>query len=165
VAAYVLSAVALALVVNTVVTNCQGRDAGAGQTPAGASGRPPANPAAPPGAVPNGGQSAAPHAAAPGGRQQPQAGSPAQLRLLVGRWLSTAKAKDYFVFTTTGRGAWMVRGGRVLWKGRATPAGQYAFRLSWQTSADYTAAYWQVKLIDGGRRMVFSGTRQVYRKV
>jgi hypothetical protein len=88
----------------------------------------------------------------------------ARLRALAGKWLSTAPAKDYFVFRADGAGAWMVRG-KALWRGQVIPAGQGAFRLAWPTTMPRNAAYWQVSMLDGGRRLIFDGTRQIYRKV
>jgi hypothetical protein len=90
--------------------------------------------------------------------------SAAQLRALAGKWLSPTAAKDYFVFKAEGTGAWMVRG-RALWQGQVIPAGQGAFRLAWQTTMPHNAAYWHVTLLTGGRKLLFDGTRQVYRKV
>jgi hypothetical protein len=166
IAAYALTAVALAILANTAVTHWQGRDKGAGSTAAGAPAQTPAVPAGPTGQARTSGQ---PSTVPQGGARSPSPapvvpGAPGQLRLLAGRWLNN-QAKDYFIFKADGRGAWVVRG-RALWKGRATPAGQYAFRLPWQQSTgEQRAAYWQVKLLDGGRRLLFDGTKQVYRRV
>jgi hypothetical protein len=166
VAAYGLTAAAIAILANTAVSNCQARDERTGpagsagpaaasapaQSPTGRPGGPPA--ASPPGAPRRSAAAAVPSAPA----------APGQLRMLAGRWLSGAQAKDYFIFKADGRGAWLVRG-RALWQGRATSAGRYTFRLSWPTTGGQRTAYWQVRLLEGGRRLVFSGTRQTYRKV
>jgi hypothetical protein len=90
--------------------------------------------------------------------------SAAQLRALAGRWLSTTPAKDYFVFRADGSGAWMVRG-RALWQGEVIPTGQGAFRLAWESTKPHNAAYWHVTMLPGGRKLLFDGTRQQYRKV
>jgi hypothetical protein len=90
--------------------------------------------------------------------------SAAQLRALAGRWLSPTRSRDYFVFKVNGTGAWLVRG-RALWQGEVIPTGQGAFRLEWQTTNAHSSASWHVKLLAGGRKLLFDGTRQVYRKV
>jgi hypothetical protein len=165
VAAYGLAAAAIAILANTAVASCQARGKGAGpagpagpavasapaQSPSGLAGGPPAT--APPGGAPRASAAATPAPASPG-----------QLRVLAGRWLSSAQARDYFIFKADGRGAWLVRG-RALWQGRVTPAGRLTFRLAWPTTGPQRAAYWQVRLLEGGRKLVFSGTRQIYRKV
>jgi hypothetical protein len=167
IAAYALAAVAIAILANTVVTYWPGRDKDTGPAAAGTPAQTPAAPVVP---TRQASTPALPGTAPPGGTRSSAAapvvpGAAGQLRLLAGRWLSSAQAKDYFVFKVDGRGAWMVRG-RALWKGRATPAGQYNFRLPWQQSTgEQRAAYWQVKLFDGGRKLLFDGTKQVYRKV
>lgn len=167
IAAYALTAVAIAILANTAVTHWLGRDRGVGSAAASAPPQTPAAPVVPTGLPPATGQpSTAPPAVPRSSAAAPVVpGAASQLRLLAGRWLSTAQAKDYFVFKADGRGAWLVRG-RPLWQGRATPAGQYAFRLPWQQSTgEQRAAYWQVKLLDGGRKLLFDGTKQIYRKV
>jgi hypothetical protein len=167
-ASYGLAAVAIAILANTAVGSCQGRDDGTGPAAAGA----PAGPATPDSGipvVPGGPADAAPRASAPGpGTSRPPAVPPqvsaAQLRALAGRWLSAAKSKDYFIFKADGSGAWMVRG-RALWQGEVIPAGQGAFRLAWESTSQRNAAYWHVTLLPGGRKLLFDGTRQEYRKV
>lgn len=167
-AAYGLTAVAIAILANTAVGSCQGGDGGDKGTGPAAAGAPagPATPApAPPGAGPTYGAPPATTApAAPSSPAVPPQVSAAQLRVLAGRWLSTARAKDYFVFRADGTGAWMVRK-RALWQGEVIPTGQGAFRLAWQTTMPRNAAYWHVTLLTGGRKLLFDGTRQVYRKV
>jgi hypothetical protein len=111
-----------------------------------------------------GGTEGGPAAATPPTPALPPQVVAAQLRALAGRWLSTAKSRDYFVFRADGAGAWMVRG-RALWQGEVIPTGQGAYRLAWQTTMPNNAAYWHVTLLDGGRRLLFDGTRKVYRKV
>jgi hypothetical protein len=164
-AAYGLAAVAIAILANTAVGSCQGADNGGG--PAAAS--PTAGPATTAPVVPGGPTDAATRAPAPGpDTRRPPAMPPqvsaAQLRALAGRWLSAARSKDYFVFKSDGTGAWMVRG-RALWQGEVIPTGQGAFRLAWQSTIPRNAAYWHVTLLPGGRKLLFDGTRQEYRKV
>ena len=164
-AAYGLAAVAVAILANTAVGSCQGRDKGAGPAAAGA----PAGPATTVPIVPGGPTDTAPRTTAPApATRRPPAVPPqvsaAQLRALAGRWLSSSRAKDYFVFRADGTGAWMVRG-RALWRGEVIPTGQGAFRLAWQSTIAHNAAYWHVTLLPGGQKLLFDGTRQEYRKV
>jgi hypothetical protein len=162
-AAYGLAAAAVVILANTAVSECQARDSGPGSAAAGAQVRSSAAPVvSAPGTAPPG--TASPAAPSSPGARPRQPVPAGQLRVLAGKWLSSAQAKDYFIFKADGRGAWMVRG-RPLWQGRVTPASRDAFRLLWPTTGPQRTAYWQVKLIDGGRRLVFDGTRQTYRKV
>ncbi|HEX6471820.1 MAG TPA: hypothetical protein VF069_22180 [Streptosporangiaceae bacterium] len=178
-AAYAMVAAAVAILANTAVGSCQGGDQGAG--PAAAGARTGLSTGGPAGIAGQGGPAGLPPGAAAGGQAGGQAGAPAasaaprtpalppqvavaQLRALAGKWLSTAKSKDYFVFRADGTGAWMVRG-RALWQGEVIPTGRGAYRLAWQTTMPNNAAYWHVTLLDGGRRLLFDGTRKTYRKV
>jgi hypothetical protein len=166
VGAYGMAAVAGGILAYTGVSAWQGRGGDAGPAAAGAQARPLAGA---PGAT-----SRAPTASA--GRPRSQSGkggqgggavppgSTAQLGSLAGTWLSYASAKDYLVFTATGQGAWKARS-RTLWQGRVIPAGPDTFRLAWQGTGRGSTAYWQVKLIDGGRKLIFNGTNQQYLKI
>jgi hypothetical protein len=166
VAAYGLAAVAVAILANTAVDSCQGGDKGTGPAAAGTRDRSPAAAPAGVGATAGAGTGAGATAApgTPSSVAVPPQVAAAQLRALSGRWLSTTHAKDYFVFRADGTGAWMARG-RALWRGEVIPTGRGAFRLAWQTTMPGNAAYWHVTLLDGGNRLLFDGTRQVYRKV
>lgn len=88
---------------------------------------------------------------------------PAQVRALVGRWVGTGAAKDYFVFKADGTGAWMAQG-RALWKGQVIPDGAGRFRFSWDGRDPQEASYWGVTLESGGRKLIFAGTNQTYTK-
>jgi hypothetical protein len=177
-AAYGMTAAAVAILANTAVASCQSGDRNAGPAAAGARTNPPAGgpagiagqdgpagpaPGAAPGAQTGAGAGAPAASAAPRPPVLPPQLAVAQLRALAGRWLSTAKARDYFVFRADGTGAWMVRG-RALWQGEVIPTGQGAYRLAWQTTMPNNAAYWHVTLLDGGKRLLFDGTRKIYRK-
>jgi hypothetical protein len=166
--AYGLAAVAVAILANTAVGSCQNRDDGAGQAAAGAPAGPttpaPIVPGAPPDTAPPATTATTSAPAASAAPAVPPQVSAAQLRALAGRWLSSSRARDYFVFKADGTGAWLVRG-RALWRGEVIPTGQGVFRLAWQSTIPHNAAYWHVTLFPGGRRLLFDGTRQQYRKV
>jgi hypothetical protein len=164
-AAYGLAAVAVAVLANTAVGSCRDRDPGTGPAAAGGP-RPPATtlPAVPGGGTADPATPAAPATpVAPSSPPVPPQVSAAQLHALAGRWLSSTKWLDYFVFKADGTGAWMVRK-RALWQGQVIPTGRGAFRLAWQTTMPHNAAYWHVTLLPGGRKLLFDGTRQIYRK-
>ncbi|HZB34265.1 MAG TPA: hypothetical protein VE465_29145 [Streptosporangiaceae bacterium] len=166
-AAYGLTAAAIAILANTAIGSCQGRDDGTGTGTGPAAAGAPTGPATTAPVVP-GGPAEATTRTPPPGTPPPAAVPPqvsaAELRALAGRWLSAAKSKDYFVFRADGTGAWMVRG-RALWQGEVIPTGRGAFRLAWQSTTPRNAAYWHVTLLPGGRKLLFDGTRQEYRKV
>ncbi|RAY13870.1 hypothetical protein DPM19_16310 [Actinomadura craniellae] len=89
--------------------------------------------------------------------------APQQVARLVGTWRGATAAKDYFVFRADGTGSWMARG-QTLWNGQAIPDRGDRFRLSWQGGDPKDATYWSVRLTEGGKKMVFEGTNQVYAK-
>lgn len=82
------------------------------------------------------------------------------LRALAGRWLR-GDQNNYFHFRADGNGEWIAYG-QKLWSGRATPRTATTFDLSDPTGQ--SAAYWQVRIISGGRRLYFAGTQQTYVK-
>ncbi len=84
---------------------------------------------------------------------------PAQVKALVGRWVSPQK--DYFEFKGDGTGVWK-KDGQTLWTGQAIPEGDDKFRFSWQGGDPQTASYWGATLEKGA--FIFSGTNQKYVK-
>jgi hypothetical protein len=83
------------------------------------------------------------------------------LKALTGRW-ARDPGNNYFQFRADGTGEWVAYGQR-LWTGRATPRDAKTFDLS--DSDGQGGSYWQVKLVSGGKRFLFAGTRQTYRKM
>ncbi|WP_240809878.1 hypothetical protein [Actinomadura sp. WMMA1423] len=86
---------------------------------------------------------------------------PADVKPLVGRWISTSK--DYFQFRADGSGVW-VRGRQKLWSGTAIPEGAGKYRFSWNGGDPKTASYWGVALSEDKASFVFAGTNQTYKK-
>ncbi len=86
---------------------------------------------------------------------------PAQVKPLVGKWVSSAK--DYFQFKNDGTGVWM-KEKQTLWSGQAIPEGNGKFRFSWQGGDPKTSSYWGVTVADGGSKLTFAGTNLTYTK-
>ncbi|XVQ07915.1 hypothetical protein ACQP1W_35815 [Spirillospora sp. CA-255316] len=140
---------ASALIVSAL-SGCGGDD----KTPAGAgasSSPPPVSvPSAPSSVPPGAGQSALP--AVPNVKA-------ADVRPLVGRWVSPAG--DYFQFKADGSGSWM-QGGHSLWNGQVIPEGKGKYRFSWQGGDPKSASYWGATLTGG--KLLFAGNNQTYTK-
>lgn len=85
----------------------------------------------------------------------------AWLRALAGKWAQDP-ATNYFEFHADGTGEWVAYGQR-LWTGTATPRSARIFDLS--DPSGQGTSYWQVRLVSGGRKLLFAGTRQTYPKV
>lgn len=137
------------------LTGCGGGDDGkaAGPTPT-ASGARPVDRDTP--ATEGGGT------AEPKGSALPKVQS-SQVVSLVGKWVSNAPQKDYFLFKADGTAAWMAQG-RSLWKGQVIPEGDRRYRFSWEGTDPQEASYWGVTLSDDGKSLTFGGTNQTYTK-
>jgi hypothetical protein len=86
-----------------------------------------------------------------------------QVVSLVGKWVSNAPQKDYFVFKADGTASWMAQG-RALWNGQVIPDGDKKFRFSWDGTDPREASYWGVTISDDGKTLTFGGTNQTYTK-
>ncbi len=82
------------------------------------------------------------------------------LKRLTGKWAQNPTT-DYFLFRADGSGEWFAFGQR-LWTGKATPRDATTFDLS--DPSGQGSGYWRVRLMAGGRRLFFAGTRHTYRK-
>ncbi|MCW2944649.1 MAG: hypothetical protein JWR24_1366 [Actinoallomurus sp.] len=99
--------------------------------------------------------------AEPTGRRVSASTAKAWLKALTGMWAQDPR-NNYFQFRADGTGEWVAYG-QKLWTGRATPRDAKTFDLS--DPSGQGESYWQVKLISGGRKLLFAGTRQTYRKI
>lgn len=97
---------------------------------------------------------------APARPRVPAAKARAWLRALAGKWAQDPNT-NYFEFRPDGTGEWVAYGQR-LWTGTATPRNAKTFDLS--DPSGQGTSYWQVKLVSGGKKLLFAGTRQTYRK-
>ena len=113
---------------------------------------------APPVTVPSAPVSVPPSAGEPTLPAVPKV-KPADVRPLVGRWVSPAG--DYFEFKADGSGSWM-KGGHSLWNGQVIPEGKGRFRFSWQGGDPKDASYWGATL--SGGKLLFAGNNQTYTK-
>ncbi|MEO5874768.1 MAG: hypothetical protein ABIS86_07915 [Streptosporangiaceae bacterium] len=108
---------------------------------------------------------AAPSSAPVTGPPAPRA-EPALVKSLVGIWKGSSPAKDYFEFKADGSGRLNSKG-VDLWTGTVIPVGRSSagvFRLSWM-GTDPGAAYFQVRLMEKGTKLVFDGNSLTYVKI
>jgi hypothetical protein len=81
------------------------------------------------------------------------------LKALAGKW--ARDASNYFQFRSDGSGEWVAYG-QPLWTGQATPRDARTFDLS--DPSGQGPSYWRVTLVGGGKKLLFAGTQETYRK-